>query len=327
VDSYDPEFVTDTRVDQPTGALTWFVGTADGGSWAQVYEGPTQSDSKGDDAFTQYQAGPVTFAAGHNYRIDWAHGPLAPGYGQHTGPSSCAVCVAGDTLSIGYANVLGDSDPGHFGSVGSDNLLPGNFHLTVDQNGTQVYDQDGSTVTDLTGVPAGPATYREVLDTDFTGTPGMSQSTTTHTDLSFRYDPAHPGAVLPTDDYCDGQSAGTPCVIQPVLSLRYCLTTDPTNTSHLSTQTMGLKVGHLSYDGLGSDAAITSASAAVSFDGGATWEPATLTGQNGSYTATWANPASADGTKPELKVSATDAVGGSVTQTVTDAYSIAATTH
>jgi hypothetical protein len=105
----------------------------------------------------------------------------------------------------------------------------------------------------------------------------------------------------------------------PALTLNYRLASNQSNTSALAEQTMDLTVGHLSYDGRGSHAAITSAAVSVSFDGGATWQPAALTGGAGSYHATWRNTGSA---APALRVTATDAAGGSLTQTVTAAYGL-----
>ena len=55
----------------------------------------------------------------------------------------------------------------------------------------------------------------------------------------------------------------------------------------------------------------------VSFDGGKTWHPATVTGHGGSYTAAFTAPA---GAKVSLRTSAADAAGGSVTETITGAY-------
>jgi hypothetical protein len=109
-----------------------------------------------------------------------------------------------------------------------------------------------------------------------------------------------------------------------VLTLNYQLASDLTNTSNAPVQHMRLTVGHLTYDGHGSHAPITSATVAVSFDGGTTWQPALVAGHDGHYTVTWKNPASAAGTSPDLRVTATDAAGGSITQAITAAYTIAA---
>jgi hypothetical protein len=86
---------------------------------------------------------------------------------------------------------------------------------------------------------------------------------------------------------------------------------------------MRLHVDHLGYDGRGSHAPITGAAVSISFDGGVSWTPATVSGTDGNYLATWTNPASAEGTSPDLLVTAQDAVGGSISETVTNAYTVA----
>jgi hypothetical protein len=50
-----------------------------------------------------------------------------------------------------------------------------------------------------------------------------------------------------------------------------------------------------------------------------------VSGSCGRYTVSWPNPASARGTDPAIRVIATDALGGSITQTTFNAYTIAAT--
>ena len=296
--------------DQPVlpSSLTDYLGTADGGGWQQALETSSGMGELGDAD---------TYTGGHTYTVDWAHGPLAPGIGQHTGPQDCQACSAGTALSLIF-NAVDDSDPSHVGSY-----YQTTSHLTLYQDGNQLY-SGGGTGVGVTGIPATPTTYRAVLDTSLGG--GLSQSTQTHTDLTVPYTPqAAAGSALPSSDGCygPGQPAGTQCAVLPVLNLDYHLVSDEDNTSSAPIQRMNLTVGHVSYDGAGSHARITSAAVSVSFDGGTTWKPAIVAGVNGQYVAVWANPASARGTDPELKVSATDAAGGSITQTVTNAYSIA----
>jgi len=57
----------------------------------------------------------------------------------------------------------------------------------------------------------------------------------------------------------------------------------------------------------------------VSFDGGKTWHAARVAGHSGYYTAVFTAPA---GARVTLRTSATDAAGGSITETLTDAYQI-----
>jgi hypothetical protein len=113
--------------------------------------------------------------------------------------------------------------------------------------------------------------------------------------------------------------------VLPALDLNYQLATDQSNTSTSPVQVLQLRVGHVSYDGAGSHAPIRSASVQVSFDNGATWKSVPVFGFAGNYVALWANPAA--GTNPSIKVTATDANGGSITQTVTNAYTVGASSH
>ena len=63
--------------------------------------------------------------------------------------------------------------------------------------------------------------------------------------------------------------------------------------------------------------AVTSAAVSVSFDGGKTWHRAAVTGSNGRYAAAFTAPA---GAKVSLRTSAADAAGGTITETIIDAY-------
>jgi hypothetical protein len=310
-----------------SGPVTDYTGTADGGTWL-------------DGVFTSNYIIVVgdrhTYTAGRSYTDDWTRGPLAPNLGQYSDSSVfddyCHGCAAGSDLTIGY-NVLGDSEPDHYaitnfgGETGDETLYA---------NGTEVFSQQDADGVDVTGIPTGTTTWREVFDTKllspvFDPSPqspaAVSQSTATHTDLTFRYTPGTdiPSSSLPSSYSCNADGLfSAPCQVLPILTLNYRLAANDENTSASPIQTLQLTVGHLSYDGHGSHAPITSASVSVSFDGGTTWRPAALLGLDGHYTAIWANPASAAGSSPELRVSATDAVGGSITQTVTAAYTVAA---
>ncbi len=147
--------------------LTQYLGTGDGGQWGQDL-----STANND---LQINAETHLFAAGRRYSLQWAHGPLAPGFGQHTGVQFCQACTAGSTLAL-TMNLSGDSEPDHavFPGVGSD-------HFTVYRDGVQLVDADGANGAALQDIPAGPSTYRAVFDTDLTADPGVSQSTRTHT--------------------------------------------------------------------------------------------------------------------------------------------------
>jgi len=283
--------------------MTEYLGTADGGEWIQ---------STAVTNATAMSADQRTFRAGHRYSIDWLHGPLGAGFGEHAGPSFCIVCTSGGQLGFAF-NAMTDSAPDHIG----DTFLA-QTHFTLAVNGTTVTDQ-GTGVTGVGGVPLpGPVTIEATFDNDVTGVAGFSQSTLTHTDATVQY---RPGAdpTLPARDGCGGPTPTTPCAILPVLNLTYDLATDGNNTSHSPVQFLGLRVGHATVDGIGSHAPITHVTVAVSFDGGTTWTPANVLGSNGFYVATWRNEAGG----PMLRVTAADAGGDAISQTITNAYTIA----
>ena len=286
-----------------------YLGTADGGEWIQEDNTPNGVVLQGD---------PHTYAAGHEYSVDWARGPLAAGLTQWTTPKQfCDACTAGNTLSLGTP-IVRDTVPDHAGFYGF--FVPVSTHFTLYRDDTKLFDQDGFFGAAVTGIPATPSTYRGVLNVDLSGAKTFSQSTRTHTEITVTYTPTASDSPLPTTDTCAGQTPGTPCQILPALTLDYRLATDETNTSHSPVQTMGLRVGHVSYNGVGSHSPIRSVTVASSFDNGQTWQPASIFGFDGHYVAVWPNEA---GGSPELRVTATDAAGGAITQTITNAYTIA----
>jgi hypothetical protein len=285
-----------------------YLGTGDSGEWVQTDVTPNGVELQGDSHI---------YAAGHDYSVDWARGPLAAGLTRFTGPQFCDACTAGSTLSLAIP-VVRDTVPDHAGDFAF--FVPVTTHFTLYRDDTKLFDQDGFFGVTVTDIPATPSTYRGVLDVDLSGATTFSQSTRTHTEITVKYTPTAANSPLPTVDVCDGQAPDTPCQILPALTLDYRLATDDANTSHSSVQTMGLRVGHVSYDGVGSHSPIRSATVAVSFDNGNTWRPASIIGTDGHYTAIWRNQA---GGSPELRVTATDAAGDAITQTITNAYTIA----
>lgn len=292
------------------GTLTDYLGNGDGGGWSQDAYTPNGLAFFGDAK---------AFTAGHTYAETWAHGPVAAGLRQYTGSQFCLVCSAGGNLQLGV-DAVGDSDPSHSGQLFT-NVT--SSHFTLYRDGGVVFDQAGYDGARLTNMPTTPGTYRAVFDLSLAGVPGFSQSTVTHTDLTIPYNPnPGPDNALPADSSCFGGTASTPCEILPMLTLNYQLASDRTNTSTSPVQVLKLGVGHASYDGAGSHAPIRSASVQISFDGGKTWKSVPVIGFDGSYVALWANPVSASGTDPSIKVTATDVIGGSISQTITNAYTI-----
>jgi hypothetical protein len=303
------------------GPLTEYTNSPTGEQWNFGLQGPVVFTQTSVSFGLTLSADPVTYNAGQTYARIWAKGPLAPNFGQHAASpqiiSGCQACTGGGNLYLGF-DTSGDSNPD---SIGYDT---GTVNLTLYENGRQLVSgpYTGGTVT---GIPSAPTTYRAVFDNDLSTT-GLSQSTKTHTDETFQYSPTvDPGSTLPSQVACYAISFGSAgsCQVLPLLSVDYNLLLDDTNTSHLPLQAATLDISHLSYGGQGSKALVTSATLAVSFDNGTTWQNVPLIGLLGHYAALWPNPASKTAVSPMLRVTATDSAGGSITQTVTNAYTIA----
>ncbi|HVV17785.1 MAG TPA: hypothetical protein VHF06_00010 [Pseudonocardiaceae bacterium] len=289
------------------GVFTDYLGTADSGEWVQNVVTPSQ---------IYLQADPHTYHSGQRATVEWGHGPVAAGLGQWNSPQFCDACAAGDTYSLAIP-IDRDSVADHTGLPFS--AAP--VHFTLYRNDTVVFDGDnyyGASVT----VPQEPATFRGVLDVDQTGIDGVSQAVKTHTEETVTYDPAAPGAPLPATDACASTDATIPCYVTGAISVGYQLRADLTNTSTSPVQVLGLRVGHVAYNGSGSHSPIKSVTVSVSFDNGTTWHRVPVVGARGDYTAIWPNPAGAKGTSPWLKVTASDAAGDAFSQTVSNAYTI-----
>jgi hypothetical protein len=124
-----------------------------------------------------------------------------------------------------------------------------------------------------------------------------------------------PGATLPSSWYCT-VAHPRPCAVQPMMTLDYHvhgLSLHGTTTP--GRQVIGVTAGHLQ---LGGHARVTGAVAQVSFNAGRTWRPAAVrhTGTS-QFTISFTAPARAEVT---LRTRATDAAGGSITETIQDAY-------
>jgi len=297
--------------------LTHYFGTEDGGTWTQSLISSNSS---------HWSASSMSFAAGHEYTQDWGHGPLPIDFGSHyDGRQSCYACTSDGFLLL-QPNWADDSTPGHTGIGG--NILIANTSATLYQNGTELPTDPNDAFVELSNIPQTPTTYRVVFDHAAQAGAGYSQSLDTHTDLTFNYTPTSDAQQeLPDQDQCAGSdetaASGAACKILPILSVNYQLATDLTNTSRSPVQRLGLTIGHVSYDGHCSRSPITSTRLAISFNNGTTWQSVPLLGASGHYLALWANPHVTSATPgPELKVTASDAAGGTITQTVSAAYTI-----
>jgi hypothetical protein len=277
------------------GQLTQYLGTEDGGQWAQSTATPGLA--------AEYDGGPVTYAAGHAYQVSWGHGPLAPGFANSVDPFAyCEACTAGGTLDVRF-NELNDSVATHTGQADA-----ATDHITLSWNGKKL--ADGDDIGADAKLPSTKGTLHAVLDTS---RDDVVHATATHTEITVKVTDS--GPTMPSNGTCAGTG---PCRILPALAVHYDLAADESGTSNAAMQNMGLNISHLSYDGVGSHARITKATVSVSFDGGGTWQPANVVGSGGKYTATWRNSPSTKGIW--LRVTAADADGNSISQSIANAY-------
>jgi hypothetical protein len=235
---------------------------------------------------------------------------------------------AGDTLSLDVTP-FSDSQPGHTGNgffpqYGAS--ISGSYE--IDENGKAIARGNalnsgfgGTEFVTNVGLSPGPATIRFELTAALAGTdyPLSTASTTVWTWRS-----AHEAGIrVPADWNCGDVLAGAlvsrDCRVEPLMTLGYDVAGMALNGSApAGRQVLHLTVGHLQ---LSKAAPVKGATVQVSADDGKTWHDATVSGQAGQYTAVYSAPA---GSYVTLRVSASDAAGGQITETITRAYQIAA---
>ncbi|WP_194923387.1 hypothetical protein [Catenulispora pinisilvae] len=265
-------------------------------------------------------AGARIFHAGQTSERTWGRAPSAPGFGRYPEAAAsmdCQACVGAGNMDL----ELDDAGDSHPDTVGAD--ADAVDTAAVYWNGRQVPPPPFGPVI-VRNVGTGPATVRAVLDSDHPA--GEKQSTNTHTDVTFRYTgQTDPSATLPAGNGCSAAVAAgqpsAPCQIMPILTIGYQYgALSRTNVALSPVQSLVLDIGHHSFGGHGSHAPITSAQASVSFDGGSTWQNVPTLGADGHYAALWRNPA--PGTSVTVRVTATDSIGGTITQTVANPYTV-----
>ena len=277
-----------------------------------------------------------TFHAGEQLDENWNTYPLHAGYNTNLigaanpnapqNPPIPSASRQGNTLTLDVMP-FSDSTLGHLSAAGfSGGKITG--HYEIDENGKAIAAgnplQHGREVgpfgefhTRVTLSPH-PAAVRFVLDASRTARI-YPLSTASHTVWTWR-SRRESGARLPAGWSCaltslGAGAGGRSCAVQPMMTLEYAVAG---MSLHGSTrpgrQTIHLAAGHLQ---LVKPSTVTRASVSVSFDGGKTWHPATVTGHDGTYTATFTAPARA---KVSLRTTAAGAMGSSIAETLTNAY-------
>jgi hypothetical protein len=263
---------------------------------------------------------PRTFARGARITEGWGAYPLHPAANVVQGVvrrpwTPISASRDGNTLVL-YLQAFSDSVPGHAGG-----FAPYRAYASylVDQNGTKVA---GGSVPQFQGffgahapLSATPSVITFALRTAEPSQVLNPFGTVTRTVWTWRSAPA--AGTEPHQPWICGW-AGNTCTAQPMMTLGYAVAGMALNdTTGAGAQVVHLAIGHIQ---LSAASVITGARLSVSFDGGQTWRPATVTGHGGQYAAAFDAPA---GATVSLRTTATDAAGGSITQTITHAYQVA----
>jgi hypothetical protein len=264
-----------------------------------------------------------TYQAGEHSTSDWAAQPMAPGLEQQTAVGqACPACRTGDTLSLNLFSYT-DQD-GHYG-LWDPSIIQ---NLTLYQDGKQI----GQAPDGRAAFPLSPtsASYRLVYDVSREAA-WWPSSTRTRTAWSFTSAGRAPDQ-LPTGWTCPAAGGGrgvaaggsgdpaSGCSFEPLLLTQYSTGAGADDVVPAGgPATVEVTVAHQ----LGAaPTPIASFTGQVSYDDGATWTdvPATRLG-NGQYRLSYTQP-ELDATSgyASLHITATDAAGSAIDQTITRAY-------
>ncbi|WP_410673933.1 hypothetical protein [Amycolatopsis sp. cmx-4-68] len=300
--------------------LRWF-----GGFSKYVLPGPFPGWAGG-----QYE--PLhAYRGGSTVTEEWNKFPLHPSGGvallpldDGSAPEQPAATRAGDLLRLSVTP-FSDNQPGHagFGFYGEPrDTLTGHYMLT--QDGTTIAEGDPTRVTELTleqPVAPAPSTLGLTVDAGRTG-PMYRQSTATHTEWTWKSQHVE-GAELPPALACVREKGGVDrsCAVEPMLTLGYAVGgLRPDGSTLTGPQSLDLTVGHLQQS---TTSPVTAATVQYSTDG-TTWQDATVTPRgDGVFHADFAAATdSFRGTDVSLRVTASDAAGATVAETITAAYHV-----
>jgi hypothetical protein len=281
-------------------------------------------------AFRRYHGGQDRSENWNAYPLHPAPNVVLPGTSFMTGPVLPSASRAKNTLVLDITpfsdNTFGHTGAGFQDNFGKGHNVSGSYALY--QNGTKI--KSGKAPQSFLGdlfvraaISSKPAQIKFVMTASRQGkAPNLSSASQDAWTWPSRPDPT---ATVPAPWYCGGRVVNHKivfdrhCAIQDMMTLRYAVAgLSLHGTTAAGRQALGITVSHLP---LGPAAKITDATLQVSYNKGSTWHNATLTRTgasqfHGSYTA----PAA---TAVSLRVTARDAEGATVTETILGAYQTA----
>ena len=266
---------------------------------------------------------PQVFLPGQRLTDNWGAYPLHPAasvkllQGSGETPVTASATRAGDVLGL-EMSAFGDNTPGHTG-WGLYRPFPPAGSYEVDQNETKIAGGPLPRFHGFVGVSATLSPARSLIKFVLTAAqPATLSPLSTVSRTVWTWWSAHEGGTTLPPGWTCTTRFGRSCAAQPLLNVRYgVLGMGVDGSAAPGQQVVRLAVGHVQP---ANGAKITNVTLSVSFDGGKTWQPAQVTGTGGNYAAVFNAPA---GAMVTLKTAAADAAGGSVTQTITNAYQTA----
>ncbi|HET7012691.1 MAG TPA: hypothetical protein VFI65_02200 [Streptosporangiaceae bacterium] len=265
----------------------------------------------------------------NRYPLHTATNAIAPGSGLF--PVVPSAVRAGNNLLLDITP-FGDNEPGHIGSgfmnglFGRVGKITGSWAVFQDgvklAGGDAVKDAEGAANLALEGaVKSRPSLIRFVLTASRTGK-RYRLSTWSRDVWTWRSQP-EPHAVVPAPWLCGitpSHRAVRRCAVQQMLTLNYWVGgLSLAGTAPAGRQVLDLTVGHLQQ---AAQSRVIRAGLRFSVNGGRTWQRASIRSAGaGRFRAQFTVPRSSEVT---LQVTARDATGATITETIRSAYRISA---
>ncbi len=260
-----------------------------------------------------------TVTAGTQVTENWGAYPLHPrpnvqlltGRNARVFTSVPSAWRSGDEMFL-FVSPFGDNQPGHTGAA----LSSSESSLTENGKTLPLSGEPGAENVKLN---PGPGTVVYSL-TSTSADPLTVLSSQTTTKWTFRTS-RDPSASLPRSWTCANANfvLTQKCSIPSMISLNYTVANLGLNgVAPAGAQAVGLAVGH--FQPSTDPAAITKVTAQVSYNGGKSWHSANVQQLSaGRYQLTFTPPPGADVT---TRITATDATGASVAETILDGYGV-----
>lgn len=309
----DPGFIANVPTSGAPAVRTEYVYNSPGATWMTDTAQEATDGSSVIEELTQ----PAAYQAGRTYREDYFRGPHAPGAFSEPGIGwpYCQACRTDTTMQLGVATFT-DSDPTHYGlAYGTQDAA--DQHMTVRQDGTVIFDQDYAMYGRATPFGIASGAHRYQVTGSYDGAVD-GQALSPHATTEWDFSTSDADRAAPSEWVCAGHPS-TPCDVLPMMAVSYAMPTSPTGTMPPGTASFVVHVGHLAG---AARTGITGLLFAVAADGSDPVPQQVQPLGGGRYRVTVDNPAVAAGTGMTVTVHATDAAGGSITQTVQTAYTI-----